>query len=159
MAVIDLWHFSFTVSDLDAAVRFYVDLLGCELVKEQEQNNAYTRRLVGYPDAHLRVAQIRFPAARGLSTHHLELVEYVRPQGSRGDLNICNPGAAHLAFAVDDLDTDYARLTAAGVSFFSPPNEITEGVNQGGKAVYFHGPDDIVHELVQPPPHVLAGRR
>ena len=50
----------------------------------------------------------------------------------------------------------YERLTAAGIRFFSPPNEITEGVNTGGKACYFHGPDDIVHELLQPPP---AGSR
>jgi lactoylglutathione lyase len=156
--VIDLWHYSFTVSDLDAAVRFYVDLLGCEFVKEQEQDNAYTRSLVGYPDAHLRVAQIRFPAAVGVSSHHLELVQYLSPQGQRGDRNICNPGAGHLAFAVDDLDAEHARLSAAGVRFFSPPNEITEGVNKGGKAVYFHGPDDIVHELVQPPPRPVAGR-
>lgn len=159
MAVLDLWHFSFTVSDVDAAARFYVDLLGGELVREQEQDNAYTRRLVGYPDAHLRVAQVRFSGAGGVSGHHLELVQYVRPLGDRGDRNICNPGASHLAFAVDDLDGEYARLSSAGVRFFSPPNVITAGVNEGGKAVYFLGPDDIVHELVQPPPHKLAGRR
>lgn len=159
MAVIDLWHFSFTVSDVDAAVGFYVHLLGGELVQEQEQDNAYTRSLVGYPDAHLRVAQIRFPSAAGISGHHLEVVQYLRPLGDRGDRNICNPGAAHLAFAVDDLDSEYDRLRNAGVEFFSPPNEITAGVNEGGKAVYFSGPDDIVHELVQPPPHRLAGRR
>ena len=151
MAVIDLWHFSFTVSDVQAAVRFYVEILGCELVKEQEQDNAYTRSLVGYPDAHLRVAQIRFPSPLGISSHHLELVQYVSPQGHRGDRNICNPAAAHLAFAVDDLDAEYERLSHAGVRFFSAPNEITAGVNKGGKAVYFWGPDDIVHELVQPP--------
>lgn len=158
MAILEPWHFSFTVSDLAVAVRFYVDLLGCDLVKEQEQNNAYTRRLVGYPDAHLRIAQIRIGGSAGTSGHHLELVEYLTPSGERGDVGIANPGAAHLAFAVDDLDAEHARLSAAGVRFFSTPNEITEGVNVGGKAVYFHGPDDIVHELVQPPHRVLSVR-
>jgi lactoylglutathione lyase len=154
--VIDTWHFSFTVSDLDAAVAFYVDALGCTFVQQQEQDNAYTRRLVGYPDAHLRIAQIRIGSRPGLSGHDLELVQYLAPPGSRGDTNISNPGASHLAFAVSDLQSEYARLTGLGVRFFSEPNEITTGVNRGGSAVYFYGPDDIVHELVQPPPHVLA---
>jgi catechol 2,3-dioxygenase-like lactoylglutathione lyase family enzyme len=74
----------------------------------------------------------------------------------RGDTGIANPGAAHLAFAVGDLNAEYTRLSGLGVRFFSPPNEITDGVNAGGAAVYFYGPDDIVHELVQPPPRMLA---
>jgi len=151
MAVNEVWHFSFTVSDLDAAVAFYVDLLGCTLILEQESDNAYTRSLVGYPNAHLRIAQIRIGEAPATSTHHLELVQYLLPQGHRGDTNIANPGAAHLAFTVADLDAECARLAAHSVRFFSEPNEITHGVNRGGKAVYFYGPDDIVHELVQPP--------
>jgi extradiol dioxygenase family protein len=34
-----VWHFSFTVSDLGAAVEFYVDARGCTCVHRQEQNN------------------------------------------------------------------------------------------------------------------------
>jgi lactoylglutathione lyase len=146
-----LWHFSFTVSDLDAAVDFYVDTLGFTCVHRQEQDNAYTRSLVGYPDAHLRIAQIRIGDDVTASGHHLELVQYLSPHGTRGDPAIANPGAGHLAFTVADIDAEYTRLKARGVTFFSAPNCITEGINTGGAAVYFHGPDDIVHELVQPP--------
>lgn len=94
METLGVWHFSFTVSDLDEAVRFYVDLLGCSLVQTQEEANDYTRRLVGYPDAHLRIAQIGVGPQAGLSRHHLELVQYVVPTGNRGDVNFANPGAA-----------------------------------------------------------------
>ncbi|TDB96886.1 hypothetical protein E1267_40420, partial [Nonomuraea longispora] len=81
-----VWHFSFTVADLDRSVAFYRDLLGLTLVHRQEQDNAYTRRLVGHPDAVLRVAQLAVPGQpRGLSTHDLELVEYVRPRGRPRD--------------------------------------------------------------------------
>jgi catechol 2,3-dioxygenase-like lactoylglutathione lyase family enzyme len=98
-----VWHFSFTVSDLDRSVAFYRDLLGFELVHVQEQDNAYTRRLVGFPDAVLRAAQLAVPGQpRGLSTHDLELVEYIEPKGSRGDGRINDPGAAHLAVTVED---------------------------------------------------------
>ena len=152
-----IWHFSFTVADIERSVAFYRDLLGFTLIHRQEQANEYTSRLVGYPGAHLKVAQFALPGQpRGISSHDLELVEYVHPRGARGDPNICNPGAAHLAMCVDDIQERYARLRAAGVHFVSPPNAITAGVNAGGLTCYFHDPDQIVLELVQSPPRRLA---
>jgi catechol 2,3-dioxygenase-like lactoylglutathione lyase family enzyme len=151
--MIGVWHFSFTVSDIERSVRFYRDVLGFELIHQQEQANEYTGRLVGYPGAHLRIAQFAVPGEpRGRSTHDLELVEYVAPRGTRGSIEICNPGAAHLAFAVEAIHASYERLLAAGVHFFSPPNLITAGVNAGGFTCYFHDPDQIVLEMLQPPP-------
>jgi catechol 2,3-dioxygenase-like lactoylglutathione lyase family enzyme len=152
-----VWHFSFTVADMERSLAFYVGLMTFELVHRQTQDNPYTRSLVGYPDAHLLVAQLAVPGQpRHLSTHDLELVQYVRPPGNRGDPNICNPGAAHLAVTVEDIDAWYTRLRSAGVHFFSEPNRIMAGINEGGYAVYFHDPDDIVLELVQPPPGGVA---
>jgi catechol 2,3-dioxygenase-like lactoylglutathione lyase family enzyme len=152
-----VWHFSFTVSDLDEAVDFYTGLLGFECIHRQAQANEYTRRLVGYPDADLRIAQLVIPGGlRRVTTHDLELVQYVTPRGNRQDDNICNPGAAHLALTVGDIHEYFTRLNAAGVQFFSTPNLITAGVNSGGYTVYFYGPDRIVHELVQPPPERLV---
>ncbi|GAA1696881.1 hypothetical protein GCM10009733_110160 [Nonomuraea maheshkhaliensis] len=147
-----MWHFSFTVADLDRSVAFYRDLLGFTLVHRQVQDNAYTRRLVGYPDAVLRVAQLSVPGQpRGVSTHDLELVEYVRPRGEPRDPARHLPGAAHLALTVEDARAEHARLAAAGVRFVNAPAEITEGVNRGGYACYFLDPDEITLELVQPP--------
>lgn len=152
MRAYGIWHFSFTVSDLEAAIAFYRDLLGFEVVHRQTQDNAYTRRLVGYPDAVLEVAQLAAPGQpRGLSTHDLELVRYVSPDGRSMPREIRDPGQAHLALAVEDADAVHARLSGAGVRFVTPPNAITSGVNTGGKACYFFGPDDIVHELLEPP--------
>ena len=152
-----VWHFSFTVADLDRSVAFYSDLLGFELVHQQTQDNAYTRRLVGLPDAVLRVAQLAVPGQpRGISTHDLELVEYLHPKGTGGPGRICDPGAAHLAVTVEDAGETHRRLMEAGVRFVSPPNAITAGVNEGGSACYFLDPDGIVLELLQPPAHRLA---
>lgn len=155
-----IWHTGFHVADLDRSVAFYRDLLGMELVHTQVQSNEYTRALVGYPDADLRIAQL---AVRGrprqLSSHDLELVEYVVPRGSRQDPARHHPGSGHLAFAVTDIDAEHRRLVEAGVRFVSPPNRITAGVNSGGAACYFLDPDEITLELVQPPPdraHLLG---
>ncbi|MFB4271910.1 VOC family protein [Nonomuraea sp. GTA35] len=151
-----VWHFSFTVADLDRSVAFYRDLLGFTLVHRQEQDNDYTRRLVGYPDAVLRVAQLAVPGQpRGLSTHDLELVEYVQPRGEARDPARHLPGAAHLALTVEDARAEHTRLAAAGVRFVNPPEEITAGVNKGGYACYFLDPDEITLELVQPPAILL----
>jgi lactoylglutathione lyase len=150
-----IWHFSFTVSDLARSVAFYHDMLGMEFVKAQEQANAYTRRFVGFPDAHLRVAQLRLPGTAPVPSEHvLELVQYLAPVGHTVDTRLHNPGTAHLAFAVTDLWTNYERLKAQGVRFRSEPVAITEGVNAGGYTVYLLDPDDITLELVQPPPHL-----
>ncbi len=155
--LVGTWHFSFTVSDIERSIAFYRDVLGMELVHRQEQANAYTRRLVGYPDAHLRVAQLRVagaPLAR--SGHMLELVEYVAPPGQKIDTRTMNTGTAHLAFEVDDIHAAYARLVALGVRFRSDPVAIEAGINRGGYTVYFLDPDDITLEMVQPPPRAGA---
>lgn len=147
-----VWHFSFTVSSVDDAVAFYTQQFGFELVHTQEQKDEYTARLVGYQGAWLKIAQLRVPgSAPGVSGHDLELVEYVAPPGRPGSREIKDPGAAHLAVGVDDIHAWHAKLSAAGVRFVSEPNHIDAGVNRGGWAVYFFGPDDIVHELVEPP--------
>lgn len=157
--MLGVWHFSFTVADVDRSVAFYRDLLGFELVHRQDQDNDYTRRLVGYPDADLRIAQLHVPGQPlGASGHDLELVEYRTPRGAPLDPQRHRPGAAHLAMCVSDATAEYVRLRAAGVRFVSEPQHITEGVNTGGRTCYFLDPDDITLELVQPPAARLAAR-
>lgn len=147
------WHVSFTVSNLEASVRWYTEVLGLEYVRGQEQANEYTARLVGFPGVHLKVAQLRVPGlAVPRSFHHIELIEYVHPRGESIPLDTNRTGVGHWAFEVTDLQAAYDRLKALGVQFKSEPNAITAGVNTGGWAVYFTDPDGITLELIQPPP-------
>lgn len=163
MAFIGVWHTSFTVADLARSVRFYVDVLGFELIAEQVQHNEYTARLVGFPDAHLKVALLTMPrAVVGSSRHHVELVEYVHPRGEPTDVTTNRPGAPHLALITNDIHADFERMKSQGVRFKAEaPVAIAAGVNQGGFTVYFTDPDGITLEMVQPPagrhPHYLAG--
>ncbi len=148
--LINTWHFSFTVSDIERSIHFYRDVLGMELVHTQEQA---TRKFVGYPDAHLKVAQFKvpgLPVAR--SGHILELVQYVAPKGVPVDTRTLNPGTAHLAFQVDDIHAEYARMASLGVRFRSEPVAIEAGINTGGFTCYFLDPDDITLEIIQAPP-------
>src|SRR6266508_6522784 len=116
-----LHHTCYTVSDLERALRFYRDVLGCEVIAEQEKQGGYLAEIVGYPDAHVRMAHLRVPGA----DHVIELFEYLEPAGGRADVEPRNVGSSHLCFLVDDLPAYYERLRESGVdSFVSPPVEV-----------------------------------
>lgn len=157
--IADVLHFSFTVRDIDRSIDWYTRVLGLELVHRQRQENAYTPILVGIPGAVLEIAQFAVPGVPpARSTHMLELVEYITPPGrDLGDLATNSVGCAHLALLVTDLEARYERMTALGVTFRNPPVKITEGANAGGLACYFHDPDGITLELLQPSPARLTG--
>ena len=53
---------------------------------------------------------------------------------------------------VTDIHERHERMVEAGVVFRNPPVAITEGANKGGYACYFHDPDGITLELLQPSP-------
>ena len=148
------WHVSFTVRDLESSVKWYTEALGLEYVRGQVQENEYTSRLVGFPNARLKVAQLRVPGEPlGPSGHHVELIEYERPRGEDIPLDTNRTGVGHWAFVVDDLQAEFTRLKALGVRFKSEtPNQISEGVNRGGGSIYLLDPDGITLELHQPPP-------
>jgi catechol 2,3-dioxygenase-like lactoylglutathione lyase family enzyme len=151
MGVRSIFHVGFVVRDLDASIRFYTDGLGLRLRHQQTQDNDYTRCLVGYPDASLRIAQFQLPEGEPPESGHiLELIEYLTPEGSPADLERNTTGAGHLAFVVDDIDAMTTSLATLGARPLSQPNEITAGINKGGRAVYLHDPDGITLELVQP---------
>jgi catechol 2,3-dioxygenase-like lactoylglutathione lyase family enzyme len=146
-----LHHTCYTVSNLDRSLAFYSDTLGCELLATQEKDGGYLAAIVGYPDAHVRMAHLRVPG----SDHVIELFQYLAPKGGNADVEPPNVGASHLCFLVDDLPGLYERLRREGVtSFVSPPVEVDTGINTGGYALYVRDPDGIMVELFQPP----AGR-
>ena len=144
-----LHHTGYTVSDLDRSISFYRDLLGCEVVATQEKEGGYLAAIVGYPDAHVRMAHLTAPRGE----HVIELFQYLSPAGGRADVEPRSVGASHLCFLVTDLPALYDSLLERGVtSFVSPPVEVDTGINRGGLGLYLRDPDGITVELFQPPP-------
>jgi len=151
LSVRSIFHVGFVVSDLDASLRFYCEGLGLELRHRQLQNNAYTSSLVGYPDAVLEIAQLRFPDAEPPpSGHVIELISYERPASAPADLERSTLGAGHLAFIVDDVFEMSERLRSFGARMINEPIQITEGINKGGWDIYLHDPDGVTLELLRP---------
>lgn len=142
-----LSHFAFTVSDIEASVHWDGTVLGLRLVARQPQDNEYTRKMVGLGDAVLEVAEFELdPGHAGLT---LELLQYVSLPGERPSLSTANVGTAHLSFVLADIDAEYRWLVGRYVDFVSPPVDITEGMNTGGRACYLRNPDGITLELFQ----------
>lgn len=148
----DVGHIGITVPDLDEAVRFFTDVLGCrELYREGPFEDAGTwmadRLGVDRGDV-LHLAMLRC----GPSTN-VELLEY-RGAGADGrPLNNARAGATHLAFFVDDLEAALAYLRRQpGVVVQGVPSYITRGPSAGLSFIYFRAPWGLQLELVSYPP-------
>lgn len=139
-------HVGLTVRDLDRSVAFYRDLLGCTVLMQQEKQGGYLAAIVGYPDAHVRMAHLMDPGGHLV----IELFEYLTPAMLDSELEPRRLGNAHLCFLVADLDAEYQRLVPQGVDFLSGPVVVDTGANSGGKGVYLRDPDGITLELFQP---------
>ena len=138
-------HMGLQVADLDRSIAFYRDILGFEIAFAWNPQAAYIDELVGYPDVNLHAAILRLPG----SDVFLELLDYRNVERTPVDTRTANPGTAHIAFFVDDLDTLYEDLTARGVRSVSAPVTPTIGPNEGGRAVYLIDPDGVRVELIQ----------
>ena len=133
------------VADLDRSVAFYRDILGFEVIFAWNPQAAYIRELVGYPEADIHATVLRLPGTDVV----LELLDYRNVERTPIDTGTANPGTAHIAFFVDDLDALYADLGTRGIRSVSPPVTPTIGPNEGGRAVYLIDPDGIRVELIQ----------
>jgi catechol 2,3-dioxygenase-like lactoylglutathione lyase family enzyme len=141
------------VSNLERSIDFYCNLVGMKLIGTQVHDQPYTSVQVGFPNTVLKAARLTIEGIAPVrSGHLLELIEYVNPRGEPTDTTTNRPGAAHLAFQVDDLPAAYQRMKSQGVRFKSEPVKIMAGPNEGGWTIYFLDPDDITLEMVQPRP-------
>lgn len=138
-------HMGIQVADLERSVAFYRDVLGFEVAFAWNPQAQYIRDMVGYPEVDIHAAILRLPD----SSVFLELLEYRNVERHPVDTRTANPGTAHIAFFVDDLDVLYADLTARGVGSVSPPVTPTIGPNKGGRAVYMLDPDGVRVEFIQ----------
>lgn len=147
-----LHHIGFSVSDLDRSIDFYRLLLQREPAQRRFFDEGYIGDIVGYDGCEMDCAYFELPGNEAL----LELLEYQKPPNGAVDMETYNAGNSHLCIIVDDLDMEYKRLAAAGVTFRSGPIEVPSDTQEemaaGGKALYLRDPDDITVELYQLPP-------
>lgn len=144
-------HIGFTVPNLDEAVTFFVDVIGCEPFYElgpfQAEDDWMTTHLNVAPRAVMR--RLKFLRCRHGS--NFELFEYEAPGQNRTQPANSDVGGHHLAFYVDDMDSAVAYLRSKGVRILGEPTVRTSGPNGGQTWVYFLSPWGMQLELVSFP--------
>jgi catechol 2,3-dioxygenase-like lactoylglutathione lyase family enzyme len=146
LGIVGAHHTSFTVTDLERSLAFFRDVLEFEVVGSREIHDDYFGQIVGLPGSAVKAALIRIPGG-----HHVELFQYLEPQGTGVAPRPCDPGSTHLSLVTQDLAALYQVLRSRGAQFVSAPVLITAGPNRGGLGVYLRDPNGILLELFQLP--------
>jgi catechol 2,3-dioxygenase-like lactoylglutathione lyase family enzyme len=138
-------HINIVVSDLQKAKEFFLNLGFKEETSSRIAGERFTT-VTGLPDFDAEFTALSLPG----SSTNVELIQYSSPVGGK-DPKLSKPnqlGFRHMAFAVDDIEVEVARLKAKGVQFQS---EIQVWEKTGKKLVYFYGPEGIILEFAQYP--------
>ena len=134
-------HTAISTPDLDRALAFYRDLLGFRVVFEfaWPAGTDAADRITGLKGSSARAAMLQAGNA------HIELFQYESPKPHPGDPRrpVSDHGITHICLDVTDLDVEYERLAAAGMTFHCPPQRLGTDV----KTTYGRDPDGNVIEL------------
>jgi len=110
-------HTAITVSDTEASLKFYRDLLGLRIAGESENYGTEQEHLNNVFGAHLRITALRAPAGPGI-----ELLEYLSPRDGRPfPLDEHANDLVHRATVLLTQDPDAAakQVNAAHATFVS----------------------------------------
>jgi len=144
-------HIGFTVPDLDQAVQFFVEVIGCEAFYDlgpfQSEGDWMTEHLNIHPRAVMR--RLKFLRCRNGS--NFEIFEYDSPDKNRTQPRNSDVGGHHLAFYVDDIAAALDHLRRHGVRILGEPTVRESGPSGGQTWVYFLAPWGMQLELVSYP--------
>ena len=124
MKLTSIHHIAIITSDYELAKRFYVDLLGFEVIRENYRPQRNDIKL-----------DLRLGSA--------ELEIFCEPNPPK---RVSNPeacGLRHLAFAVENIEETVAELNRLRI----PTEPIRKDDYTGKKMTFFHDPDGLPLEL------------
>jgi len=144
-------HIGFTVPDLDEAVDFFVNVIGCEAFYDLGPFRADDDWMERQLNVHPRTVMRRLKFLRCRHGSNFEIFEYEAPDQNATQPKNSDVGGHHLAFYVDDMDAAIAYLRDKGVRILGEPVVRTEGPSAGQTWVYFLTPWGMQLELVSFP--------
>jgi catechol 2,3-dioxygenase-like lactoylglutathione lyase family enzyme len=143
-------HVNIVVRDLERCVAFYRDVLGLKETMRAQLDGDWIEGVTGIPGVVADCVYLQPPAGP-----RLELLCFKNPAGrpvERGELPN-TLGLRHLAFQVDDIDAEHARLRAAGVEFIGAPQLVplatVRHVSGRKRLCYFHDPEGVLLEIAE----------
>jgi catechol 2,3-dioxygenase-like lactoylglutathione lyase family enzyme len=135
-------HVGVTVTDLEAAIAFFVGL-GLEVEGRAFVEGDFIDTVTGIPDARTEIAMLR-PLDGGT---RLELSSFVRPDHAPGSPSAManEPGLRSVAFEIDDIEAAVERLAADGYGLVGGIGEY----ESTWRMAYVRGPDGIIVSLAE----------
>ncbi|MDF2855956.1 MAG: glyoxalase [Neobacillus sp.] len=118
-------HVGIMVNDMDESLAFYQNILGLELRNREWLNDT------------VELAFLYFPEQPSVE---VELIYDGEPVGNEGIVS-------HLAFTVENIETELVRLKEAGVKL--KDQEPRSILNNTVKIAFFYGPNGEKLELVE----------
>ncbi|MDI4657030.1 VOC family protein [Xanthobacter autotrophicus] len=144
-------HIGFTVPDIDEAVRFFVEVIGCIQVYElgpfQAEDDWMARQLNVDP----RTIMKKLVFLRCGFGSNFEIFQYIAPEQRTIQPRNSDVGGHHLAFYVDDMNAAVRHLEAHGARICGAPVTRESGPSGGQTWVYFLTPWGMQCELVSFP--------
>jgi catechol 2,3-dioxygenase-like lactoylglutathione lyase family enzyme len=119
-------HIHIVCRDLEGMIDFFTQNFATTLIER--------RPFGGSPGAVLDL---------GGTTINLRLAKESEPLHQ--DENVKSLGFHHIGIAVDNVDTEYQRLTAQGYHFTTLPTDIP-----GHRIAFFNGPENLTIEIMGP---------
>jgi catechol 2,3-dioxygenase-like lactoylglutathione lyase family enzyme len=147
-------HTGITVPDMNEALTFFVDVLGCKKamsfgpIADPEPNGTFMKDALGV-DPKTVIKQITLVRC-GMGSN-IELFSYQSPDQKVVQPKNSDIGGYHIAFYVDDIKAAADYLHAKGVKTMMEPIPITEGPAAGQAIVYFNAPWGLQLEAISYP--------
>jgi catechol 2,3-dioxygenase-like lactoylglutathione lyase family enzyme len=145
-------HIGFTVPDLEEAVRFFVDVIGCDEVFSlgpfRDDDGGWMAENLNV-DPRAIIPGIRM--LRCKNGANIEIFEYEAKGQQRSQTRNSDIGGHHIAFYVEDMSSAVEHLRSHGAQIQGEPKVMTEGPNAGLSWVYFLTPWGMQLELVSAP--------
>lgn len=139
-------HTNLIARDWQSLAKFYEEVLGCEPIPPaRDYRGANLDAATGMDGAALKGMHLRLPGW-GVDGPTLEIFEYERTE-DREQAALNRAGFAHIAFAVDDVETARDEVLAAGGSAVG---ELTVFETSDGRRVtmiYLGDPEGNIIEL------------
>ena len=135
-------HTGLVVTDLEAALNFWRDLLGFIVVRQMEESGPHIDAMMGLKDVRVTTSKLTAPEGGMIEL----LYFHSHPDQPIWSGTPYSTGFTHVAITVKDIDNLCEMLIKHGVTFCAPPQRSPDGM---AKVTYCRGPEGVLIELVE----------
>jgi catechol 2,3-dioxygenase-like lactoylglutathione lyase family enzyme len=145
-------HIGLTVPDLDQAVAFFTDVMGCQKAMSfgpfRDDKGTFMQDVL---DVDPRAVIDQITMLRCGFGSNIELFRYEAPDQKTVAVRNSDIGGHHIAFYVDDIDAAAAYLKDKGIKTNMGPIPVSEGPAAGQAILYFSAPWGLQLEAISFP--------